>query len=183
VKFTALPLTGAFLVELTPFADHRGSFLRTFDGVALEALGLDARVTQAALSTNHRKGTLRGLHFQLPPAAESKTVMCWQGALFDVIVDLRAGSATYGESWTTVLRAGDHRMVHAPTGFAHGFQALEDDTVGHYVMSAPYTPALARGVRWDDPDLAIPWPIPQPILSERDANLPNLSAIQPVKSR
>lgn len=176
MKLHPLPLAGAYLLEQEPFTDERGSFNRTFDAPLLEAHGLRSRVAQAALSHNHRAGTLRGLHLQLPPAEEAKTISCWKGALFDVIVDLRLGSATQGHWFATPLRAGDERMLYVPEGFAHGYQALEDGTVAHYTMSSPYTPSCARGIRWDDPQLAIDWPLPDPILSARDANMPTLAA-------
>lgn len=175
MKLHPLPLAGAFLMEQEPFTDHRGRFNRTFDAPLLEAHGLRSRVAQAALSSNRRAGTLRGLHLQLPPATEAKTIACWQGALYDVIVDLRPGSPTRGRWYGTTLRAGDDRMLYVPEGFAHGYQALEDDTVAHYTMSSPYTPDRARGIRWDDPDLAIDWPLPAPVLSARDAALPTLA--------
>ena len=175
MKLHPLPLTGAYLLEQEPFTDARGRFNRTFDAPFLASHGLRSGVAQAALSSNTRAGTLRGLHLQLPPAAEAKTIACWAGALYDVIVDLRPGSPTRGQWYGTTLRAGDDRMLYVPEGFAHGYQALEDGTVAHYTMSSPYTPSLARGIRWDDPGLAIPWPLPAPLLSERDAAQPTLA--------
>ena len=175
MKLHPLPLAGAYLLEQEPFTDQRGGFNRTFDAPLLEAHGLRGRVAQAALSSNTRAGTLRGLHLQLPPASEAKTISCWAGALYDVIVDLRPNSPTRGKWYATTLRAGDDRMLYVPEGFAHGYQALEDGTTAHYTMSSPYTPELARGIRWDDPDLAIPWPLPDPVLSTRDAGLPTLA--------
>ena len=174
MKLHPLPLAGAHLLTLEPHTDPRGGFLRTFDAPLLEAHGLQSRVAQAAMSSNVQAGTLRGLHLQLPPAAEAKTIGCWKGSLYDVIVDLRPGSRTRGRWYAITLRAGDDRLLFVPEGFAHGYQALEPGTVAHYTMSSPYTPALARGIRWDDPDLAIPWPLPAPVLSERDATQPGL---------
>ena len=177
---TRLPLEGALLIEPPPFEDHRGRFLRLWDQEAYAAAGMELDIAQAATSSNHRRGTLRGLHFQLAPAAEAKLVRCVQGALYDVMVDLRAGSPTFGRWWATTLRAEGSRLVYIPRGFAHGYQALEDGSVCFYTMSAPYTPALARGIRWDDPDLAIPWPVAEPVLSERDAGLPLLRELEPL---
>lgn len=174
---TRLPLEGALLIEPTPFEDHRGRFLRLWDQAAYREAGMALDIAQAATSSNHRRGTLRGLHYQLPPAAEAKLIRCVQGALYDVMVDLRPGSSTFGRWWATTLRASDSRLVYIPQGFAHGYQALEDGSVCFYTMSAPYTPELARGVRWDDPALAIPWPVADPVLSERDAALPRLSEL------
>ncbi|MEC7947870.1 MAG: dTDP-4-dehydrorhamnose 3,5-epimerase family protein [Myxococcota bacterium] len=174
MKLHPLPLAGAYLLEQEPFTDARGQFNRTFDAPLLDAHGLQSRVAQAALSSNNRAGTLRGLHLQLPPAAEAKTISCWRGAIHDVIVDLRTGSSTRGRWYATTLRAGDNRMLYVPEGFAHGYQALEDDTIAHYTMSAPYAPEHARGIRWNDPQLGIPWPLRDPILSDRDATLPTL---------
>jgi dTDP-4-dehydrorhamnose 3,5-epimerase len=173
MRFVALPLEGAFLLEREPFRDHRGVFDRTFDAPAMAAHGLETAVAQSALSTNHRRGTLRGLHLQLPPATEAKTVLCLTGAIYDVIVDARPGSPTYGRHHGLMLAEADDRVLYVPPGFLHGYQSLTDGSVVHYTMSAPYTPALARGVRWDDPDLGIPWPLEQPVLSERDAALPS----------
>lgn len=172
MRFHPLPLDGAYLLEREPFRDHRGVFDRTFDAPAMAERGLESTVAQAALSTNHRRGTLRGLHLQLPPAAEAKTVMCLKGAIFDAIVDARPGSPTYGKSHGLMLAEEDGRVLYVPPGFLHGYQSLTDGSVVHYTMSAPYTPDLARGVRWDDPDLDIAWPLPEPVISDRDAAMP-----------
>ncbi len=178
---TRLPLEGALLIEPTPFEDHRGSFLRLWDHAAYREAGMDLGIAQAATSSNHRRGTLRGLHFQLPPVGEAKLVTCIRGSIYDVLVDLRADSPTYGQWWATTLRAGSNRLVYLPQGFGHGYQALEDHSVCFYTMSAPYTPELARGVRWDDPELAIPWPVSDPVLSDRDATLPLLADVAPIR--
>ena len=175
-----LPIAGAWLLDARPFRDHRGTFTRLWDHDRYAALGLDLHIAQAATSANHNRGTLRGLHFQLAPATESKLISCVTGSLYDVMVDLRSGSPTFGRWWAPTMSADDGKLIYLPAGLAHGYQALEDGTTCFYTMSAPYTPELARGLRWDDPELAIPWPISPPVLSERDAALPGLREITPL---
>lgn len=161
-------LAGAFVIELDPIADERGEFVRCFDADAFAAHGLDPRVVQCSVSRNARAGTLRGLHFQADPHGEAKLVRCSRGAIFDAIVDLRPGSATYCESFAIEL-AGE-LSLYVPVGFAHGFQTLVEHCEVSYQMSAPHVPAAGRGVRWDDPAFGIVWP-PAPVrtISERDA--------------
>jgi dTDP-4-dehydrorhamnose 3,5-epimerase len=172
VTFTELPLDGAFVLDLEPFADERGFFARTFDREAFAARGLATHLEQASVSFNHRRGTLRGLHFQLEPWAEAKLVRCTAGAIFDVVVDLRPGSPTLGRHATVLLEATTRRQVYIPPGFAHGFQTLADDTEVSYLISAPFRPEAARGYRFDDPTFDILWPEPIRVISERDRALP-----------
>ena len=167
----ATPLAGAFVVELERLTDERGYFARTFDAAQFAAAGLEACVVQASTSFNARAGTLRGLHYQADPHGEAKLVRVTRGACFDVIVDLRAESATFRESFAVELDAASGRAVYVPVGFAHGFQTLADDTELLYQMSHAYVPDAARGVRFDDPAFAIGWPPPPAgglLVSERD---------------
>jgi dTDP-4-dehydrorhamnose 3,5-epimerase len=177
LKFEELALPGAYAIELEVLDDRRGFFTRTFSRDEFRARGLNPEVVQCNLSYNRRRGTLRGLHFQAQPHPEAKLVHCTRGAIFDVIVDLRADSATRFRWIAVELRADRGRLVYVPEGLAHGFQTLEDDSEVYYLMSETYHADLARGVRWNDPELAISWPLPDPIMSERDRTLPLLSAV------
>lgn len=173
MRFVETALPGAFVIEIEPHPDVRGFFARTFCRDEFTAAGLPGEFIQSSISVNLRRGTLRGLHFQAPPRAEPKLVRCNRGALFDVIVDLRADSATYCRWFGTELSADNRRALYVPSGFAHGFQTLTDDTEVAYQMAESYVPELARGVRWNDPAFGIAWPIDPPFLSERDANYPD----------
>jgi dTDP-4-dehydrorhamnose 3,5-epimerase len=173
---TSLP--GAFVVELEPIADERGSFARTFDAEAFAARGMDARVAQTNQSQNRRAGTLRGLHLQTAPHGEAKLVRCTRGAVHDVLVDLRPDSATFRQWFGLQLDARSGLALFAPEGVAHGFQTLVDDTDMSYQMSTPYVPSAATGVRWDDPAFAIEWPDPPPsgrTISPRDRAWPDFT--------
>ena len=179
--FTALPLSGAFRIELDRREDDRGFFARLFCARAFEAQGLAAVFVQANTSFSTAAGTLRGLHFQRKPMADAKLVRCLRGAIFDVIVDLRAGSATYGQ-WTSVELDEDNRaMIYVPQGFAHGFQTLRPDTELLYFHSQFYAADHEGGLAYNDPQLAIPWPLPVLGLSPRDAAFPTLDALEPVR--
>ncbi|HXK23385.1 MAG TPA: dTDP-4-dehydrorhamnose 3,5-epimerase family protein [Myxococcota bacterium] len=164
---------GAFLIELEPHRDERGSFARSFCAREFEAHGLDPRVVQCNLSHNRLRGTLRGLHAQRPPHAEAKLLRCTRGALHDVILDLRPGSAAEGKHVAVTLRAGDGRMLFVPKGVYHGFLTLADDTEVFYQMSEFYEPTSAVGVRWNDPAFGIEWPGEVRVISERDASYPS----------
>lgn len=180
--FEATPLDGAFVITPEPIRDTRGFFARLFCANAFRERGLDANLDQISMSHNVRAGTLRGLHLQLPPHAETKLVRVSAGAIFDVIVDLRSGSPTYGHWYGTELSAANRKQLYIPKGFAHGFQTLAADTDVLYLISAPYEPSFATGIRWNDPDLAIQWPLPAgPVVSERDMGLPLLADFKPVK--
>lgn len=175
MKFTATAVAGAFLVEPEILADERGSFFRTFCAEAFVAQGLAATYPQCNVSANRKRGTLRGLHFQAGPAAEAKLVRATHGRVFDVAVDLRPDSPSY-RKWAAVeLDAARHNAFYIPTGCAHGFLTLEDDSALFYQMSAAYVPGLARGVRWDDPAFAIAWPFAPGIISARDAAYPDFN--------
>jgi len=178
MTFCETDLAGLLLIETTAPTDSRGYFLRTYCEETFAAHSLNTAWPQTNLSYTARRGTLRGLHFQLDPAPEIKLIQCKTGRILDVIVDLRKGSSTYGKSVSFELSEENHRMLYVPGGLAHGFQCLEDDCRVSYMMSEPYVPGLAAGVRWNDPDLAIKWPIADPHVSQRDAELPLLSELQ-----
>lgn len=178
--FTALPLNGAFRVDLDRKGDDRGFFARLYCVQEFQAHGLDFRPVQVNDSFSARKGTLRGMHFQRPPMVEAKLVRCLRGAIFDVIVDLRAGSTTFGQ-WTSVTLDQDSRaMLYIPAGFAHGFQTLAEDTELLYLNSGFHAPGHEGGLAHDDPALSIPWPLPVTALSERDAHFPTLAELRPL---
>lgn len=175
--FQPTPLQGAFLLDVEPAADERGTFTRTFCADEFAARGLDAAFVQASLSHSHRKGTLRGMHYQAEPHAEAKLVSCVSGAIHDVIADLRAASPTFGRVFTVLLDGRQRRALYVPRGVAHGFQTLTDDAVVEYHMTARYHPEAARGVRWNDPTLHIEWPLDQAIISPRDRGLPRFEEL------
>jgi len=175
MKFLRTPLAGAWLIELEPHGDERGFFARTFCAREFEQAGLASAFVQCNVSLNVQRGTLRGLHYQRPPAAEIKLVRCTAGAILDVIVDLRPESATYRQHYAVELNARNRRALYVPELFAHGFQTLEDQTEVFYQMSAFYAPALAAGLRPSDPKLGIAWPLPVSCLSEKDQQWPLLS--------
>ena len=180
--FEPLPLAGAFLVRPEPVEDARGFFARLYCRETFAANGLDPALDQVSVSFNAGAGTLRGLHLQRPPQAETKLVRVTAGAIWDVIVDVRAGSPTFGRWEAVALSAANRSQLYIPAGFAHGFQSLTDGAEVLYHISVPYRPELQAGVRWDDPDLAIPWPDPAAaILSDRDRALPPLSAFEPAQ--
>jgi dTDP-4-dehydrorhamnose 3,5-epimerase len=180
MRFSELPIPGAFLVEIEPREDERGFFARTVCTEEFSRHGLNAAFVQQSVSWNVRRGTLRGLHYQTAPWEEEKLVRVTQGAIFDVIVDLRPGSATFARWHGVELSAGNHAALYMPKGLAHGFQTLSDATEVFYEMTVPYHPEAVRGVRWDDPQLAIAWPDPAGALaSPRDVSLPLLKEALP----
>jgi dTDP-4-dehydrorhamnose 3,5-epimerase len=183
VIFTETPLKGAYLVELDRREDSRGFFARTWCEQEASALGLNVHIAQCNVSFNRRKGAVRGMHFQLPPHTEARLVRCTMGIIHDVIVDLRADSPTFLQSWSVVLSSQNRRAVYLPEGFAHGFQSLEDNTETFYQMSASYAPEANVGVRWDDPAFGIQWPLPVTEISERDRSFANFEAPGPFRRR
>jgi dTDP-4-dehydrorhamnose 3,5-epimerase len=173
MKFRATKLHGVFEIRIEPESDERGFFARTWCQREFSNFGLDPRLVQCNVSFNPRKGTLRGLHYQVPPFEESKVVRCTRGAIYDVVLDLRPESPTF-KAWLAVnLTAENRNMVHVPEGCAHGFLTLEDESEVFYQMSEFYDPASARGVRWDDPAFRIAWPEQITLISERDRTYPN----------
>jgi dTDP-4-dehydrorhamnose 3,5-epimerase len=174
MHFTATKLTGAWIVELQRHEDSRGFFARTYCVREFGEQALVDNFVQCNISWNERKGTLRGLHYQVPPSAEVKLVRCTAGALLDVIVDLRPGSPTYLQQVAIELTAKNRLAIYIPEMFAHGFQTLEEGTEVFYQMSEYYAPKLARGIRYDDPKLAIEWPLPVAAISNQDLSWPPL---------
>ena len=175
--FSELPLHGALLIEPERREDERGFFARTFCADEFSARGLVPAVAQCNVSFNRRRGTLRGLHYQRAPHAEVKLVRCTRGAVYDVIVDIRPGSPTFGRWRAVELSAENRAMLYIPEGFAHGFQTLCDDTELFYQMSTAYVPHAAAGIRWDDPELAIEWPADARAISAGDLALPTLAQV------
>lgn len=176
MRITESRLGGAFVIELERREDERGFFARTFCREEFERAGLVTPVEQCSTSFNRRRGTLRGLHFQLAPAAEHKLVRCTRGHIYDVIVDIRPESPTAYQWLGVELSEENGRALYVPAGFAHGFQTLVDESEVLYQISEPYRADLARGIRWNDPRLAIEWPVAEPILSERDRSYARLEA-------
>jgi dTDP-4-dehydrorhamnose 3,5-epimerase len=173
--FRPLDIPGLFLIELERMEDERGFFSRVFCSDTFLQRGLCTDFAQWSVSFNKRSGTLRGLHFQAPPQEEIKLVSCTRGAVFDVAVDLRSGSPSWGKWAGVELSANNGSTLYIPAGFAHGFQTLTDDAEVRYHISERYHPEAARGVRWDDPDLAIAWPkAEERVISSRDQTLPRL---------
>ncbi len=170
--FHETPLVDAWLLEPERIADERGFFARTFCRRDFAARGLDPAIAQCSVSFNHRRGTLRGLHFQAAPHEEVKLVRVTRGAVWDVIVDLRPESPTFRKHFSIILSAESRNELYIPKGMAHGFQTLEDGTEVFYQISEFYAPESARGYRWDDPTFAIPWPETVTVLSEKDRTLP-----------
>ncbi|HEX2086571.1 MAG TPA: dTDP-4-dehydrorhamnose 3,5-epimerase [Solirubrobacteraceae bacterium] len=170
MRFGETPLAGVLTVDVEPSADERGLFARTFDADAFAARGLSTDFPQCSTSFNVRAGTLRGLHYQAGAHAEAKLVRCTAGAAYDVVVDLRHGSATHGRWHAVELSAENRRALYVPRGVAHGFQTLVDATELLYMIDRRYEPSAARGVRWDDPAFGIVWPEPpaERTISARD---------------
>jgi dTDP-4-dehydrorhamnose 3,5-epimerase len=168
MRFTETKVAGAFLIEPEPIADERGFFARTWCREEFADHGLSPELAQANISFNHRKGTLRGLHYQAPPHAEAKLVRVTRGAIWDLALDLRRDSPTYLVWFGAELSDANRAMLYVPEGCAHGFLTLTDDAEVAYQMSAPYAPEAARGVRFDDPAFGIEWPGEVVVVNERD---------------
>jgi dTDP-4-dehydrorhamnose 3,5-epimerase len=173
MKFVSLPVAGAFQVLPAPHEDDRGSFARVWSSAAFAELGLAPGFAETSLSRTSRRGTLRGIHYQVAPHAEAKLVTCLQGEIWDVILDLRPESSTYRCWHGGHLAAAGAESVYIPEGVAHGLLTLTDDVQVLYQISAIHDPSSARGVRWDDPTFAIDWPANPSILSERDRSFPD----------
>jgi len=172
MKFIETSLNGAYVIELEPTFDHRGFLARSWCAEEFARQGLASTFVQCNTSYNLHKGTLRGLHYQAAPYAEAKLIRCTRGSVFDVLVDLRKASETYLKWFSVELTQDNLKMLYVPEGMAHGFQTLQDNTELFYQMSQPYKAECARGVRWNDPQLNINWPLEKMILSERDQALP-----------
>jgi len=173
--FTETRLKDVFIIELEKFEDERGFFALCWSADEFAKHGLNPCLVQCNISFNHKKGTLRGMHYQRLPYAQAKLVRCTMGAVYDVAVDLRPNSPTFRQWIAVELTAQNRRMVYVPEEFAHGYQTLADDTEVFYGMSAKYVPECAAGIRWDDPAVAISWPDPEGlVINERDRNYPSV---------
>jgi dTDP-4-dehydrorhamnose 3,5-epimerase len=179
VIFTETKLAGAFVIDIERKEDNRGFFARAFCQHEFEEYGLEPVIAQANLAFNRRRGTMRGMHFQFPPATETKLVRCIRGAILDIIVDLRPESPTYLEHVAVELTADNHRALYVPGRFAHGYQVLEDATETSYQVGEFYAPGYEGGLRYDDPGLGLSWPLPVTEISEKDRAWPLLSDVEP----
>ena len=169
--FTGTQIKGVYIIEPEILTDERGFFARSFCKEEFRKHGLETDIVQCNISYNKKKGTLRGMHYQIPPFEEAKIVSCTKGSIYDVVVDLRRDSPTYRYWHAEKLSADSYRMLYIPKGCAHGFQTLEDDTRVYYQMTEFFHPDCARGVRWDDPAIKIDWPISGIIVSKKDNEL------------
>ncbi|MGB2717010.1 MAG: dTDP-4-dehydrorhamnose 3,5-epimerase [Vicinamibacterales bacterium] len=173
MEFSPTKLAGAFVVTMKPIEDERGYFGRGWCRDEFTQHGLNPNMTQLNVGFSHRKGTVRGMHYQLEPHQEAKLVRCTRGAIYDVIIDLRPGSPTRGQ-WVGVQLTGRNGlMLYAPEGFAHGYQTLADDVEIYYLTSSAYAPGSACGLRFDDPAIAIRWPEPVTVVSQADRSWPD----------
>lgn len=177
--FTETPIQGAYLLTPELLQDERGLFARTFSEEEFAAHGLHTHFPQCNTSQSPKKGTLRGMHYQAAPHQEVKIVRCTAGSIYDVVVDLRSDSRTFLQWHGETLSADNRCALYIPVGCAHGFLTLTDDSEVLYMMGHPYHPESARGVRWNDPALAIVWPGPVKVISERDAGYPDYKGINP----
>jgi dTDP-4-dehydrorhamnose 3,5-epimerase len=174
--FSETKLKGSFLIEPERKEDQRGFFARTWCKEEFEDQGLNSKLVQCSVSFNNKKGTLRGMHFQVSPFEETKLVRCTKGEIFDVIIDLRPESQTFKKYFSVLLNEENRLMLYIPPGFAHGFQTMTDNAEVFYQMSQLYSPEHARGVRWDDPVFGIQWPSEEKrIIIDRDLNYPDFS--------
>ncbi len=173
MHFEQTPLPGTYLIDLEAIEDERGFFARVFCAEEFRKRQLDGRIVQINTSLSQTKGTLRGMHYQLRPCQEAKTIRCIHGAVYDVALDVRPGSATFGQWFGAELTAENRRMLYVPRGCAHGFLTLRENTEVLYVTTAPYSPQHERGIRWDDPRFTIAWPMAPTVISPRDRTHPD----------
>lgn len=178
MKFTETKLKGVCIIEIEKMNDERGFFAREWCQREFQEHGLNEKVAQSSISFNIKKGTLRGMHYQIFPYEEAKLVRCTKGLIYDVIIDLRADSPTFKESFGIELSSENYKMLYIPEGFAHGFITLSDNTEVLYKISEFYTPGSARGLRWNDPAFNISWPMEPLVVSERDRDYPDFSSEQ-----
>lgn len=177
MNFTETRLPGLWQIDLEPREDERGFLARTYCDDEFIAHGLNTRWPQCNLSLTRKTGMLRGMHFQADPYPETKLIRCAAGKIFDVLIDVRPQSPTFGQWQGFELSSANHTMLYVPAGFAHGFQTLVDNCEVFYQMSEFYKPDLARGIHYGDPDVGIVWPLPNPILSPKDLTLPGLKSL------
>lgn len=168
MKFVEVPLRGAYIVQGEPIADERGYFLRIFCQNDFSTVGFTKHIVQVNQSRTIKKGTVRGMHYQVSPACETKIIRCVSGSVFDVMIDLRFSSPTFLKWYATELSEWNMKMVYIPEGFAHGFQALTDNVELLYHHSDFYNPQYERGIRFDDPMINIDWPLPVELVSPKD---------------
>lgn len=173
MKFFELELNDAFIIELEKFTDQRGFFARTFDHMQFEEKGLESTIVQTNISFTEKKGTIRGLHYQINPFEETKIVMCSKGKIFDIIIDVRKKSNTFGKWIGLELNEKNSKILYIPKGFAHGFQTLEDNSQVIYQNSQIHKPEYEKGIRWDDPFFKIKWPLNEKIISDKDESWKN----------
>jgi dTDP-4-dehydrorhamnose 3,5-epimerase len=176
MKFVSTPLESVYVIELDRLQDERGFFARTCCQREFQSHHIRFNIVQSSISHSINKGIIRGLHFQISPCAEAKVVSCIRGSLFDVVVDLRKDSKSFKRSFSVELNESNRRQIYIPEGCAHGFQVLSDSTDVLYFMSAFFSPDHARGIRFDDPELSIPWPLEERKVSKRDAELPMMAS-------
>jgi dTDP-4-dehydrorhamnose 3,5-epimerase len=175
VKFTETNLEGVVVVEPAVFGDHRGWFMESYNEAKFKEAGIELTFIQDNQSFSAEKGTLRGLHYQLAPKAQTKLVRCTRGSIFDVAVDIRKGSPNYGKWFGIELSAENKKQLLVPKGFAHGFMTLTEDVEVQYKVDELYAPECDRGIKWNDPEINIEWPIDgQPVLSAKDEKAPLL---------
>lgn len=177
--FTETSIPGVWIVDPQRHEDDRGFFARTWCQHEFERHGLNPQIVQCSVSFNKKRGILRGMHYQAAPHEETKLIRCTMGSIYDVAIDLRAGSRTFKRHVGVVLDARNRRMLYVPEGCAHGFQALEDATEVSYLMSRVYVPQSARGVRWNDPAFGIAWPPAERIITDRDRRYPDFTGLSP----
>ncbi len=178
MRFVETHLSGAYIIDPVVHRDNRGFFLESHSKKVFDNTGISITFVQDNHSLSHQAGVLRGLHFQYPPHVQSKLIRVIKGSVYDVIVDMRNNSPTY-KKWFSVELSGDNfKMLFVPAGFAHGFCTLENDTEVIYKVDTLYAPQSDGGIRWDDPDLKISWPVKNPIVSEKDKKLPFLRDIE-----
>jgi dTDP-4-dehydrorhamnose 3,5-epimerase len=168
--FSGTKIKGVYSIEPELITDERGFFARSFCKEEFHNQGLKTDIVQCNISYNKKKGTIRGMHYQVPPFEETKIVSCTKGSIYDVVVDLRKDSLTYGQWHAEELSADSYRMLYIPNGCAHGFQTLEDNCLVYYQMEEYYHAECAKGIRWNDPSIGIVWPLPAMIISEKDKN-------------
>jgi len=167
--FSETNLSGLYIIEIEKIEDERGFFARTWDKNEFSKMGLDSEFIQSSISINYKKGTLRGMHYQIQPYEESKMITCTKGKIFDVIIDLRKNSKTF-KKWVSIeLSSLNHRILYIPKGFAHGFQTLVDNSQVHYDITQIFSSKHSRGIRWDDPTFKIKWPLDVTIMSKKDS--------------
>jgi len=178
MKFLQTNIPGVFLIDIEPITDERGMFARLWCKEEFKQAGLSTDLSQFSISYNNLRGTLRGMHYQLPPHAETKIIRCTQGAVYDVVLDLRNSSPTYKKWYGCELSSENHRMLYVPEGLAHGFITLVDHTEMLYQISTSYAVQSAQGVRWNDPSFSISWPFLPMVISARDTSYPDFNAEQ-----